>query len=89
MASGVNTHNLEVRRFILDKINEQIDFIVDLFGDDCPNSPNCNNNGALSHYDGENEPDWEQCQFCYCGPKSKFNLRELLNVLTERNKLNN
>lgn len=70
-----------------DKISQLImpmleDFI-DKYGLECPNSSNCNNGGTLSEHgcNGTEEdcllkcPVPVQCEFCYCEPKSKFNLR--------------
>ena len=56
--------------------------IVDKYGLECPNSINCENKGILAEHgcngtvkDCESTcPVPVQCEFCFCEPKSKFNL---------------
>jgi len=56
--------------------------IVDKYGLECPNSSNCGNKGILAEHgcNGTEEdcartcPVLVQCEFCYCEPRSKFNL---------------
>lgn len=74
-----------------DKISNRLEQLVmpmladfiDKHGLECPNSSNCNNDGILSEHgcNGTEEdcmvtcPIPAQCEFCYCEPKSKFNLK--------------
>ena len=63
--------------------------IIEIFGLDCPNKNNCNNEGTLSEHgcDGTEEdcmrtcPVPVQCEFCWTEPKSKFNLKLKLDEL--------
>ena len=63
--------------------------IVNKYGLECPNSNNCGNKGTLAEHgcDGTEEdcartcPVPVQCEFCYCEPKSKFNLENDLQEL--------
>ena len=52
----------------------KIEELADVFGLECPSSSNCGNLGTLTVADINGDPEPEQCEFCYCEPKSKFNL---------------
>lgn len=72
----------------------QIAEIVEMFGLDCTNKNNCANDGTLSEHscDGTEKdcartcPVPVQCEFCYCEPKSKFNLKLKLDELVNKYK---
>jgi hypothetical protein len=77
-----------------DLANGAVADIVNKYGLECPSSSNCGNHGTLSEHgcNGTEEdcvstcPVPAQCEFCYCEPKSKFNLendlKELLKIAT-------
>jgi len=74
-----------------DSANGVVADIVNKYGSECPSSSNCNNDGTLAEHgcNGTEEdcqstcPVPVQCEFCYCEPKSKFNLKNDLDKLPE------
>jgi len=46
----------------------------DIFGLDCE-MPMCNNTGCYATADEHGDPEPNQCEFCYCEPRSKFNFK--------------